>query len=108
MFNNALTKVISHHCIFTEALPSLIHRSFWLLSSLPRLRFSSPCGEFVAITFGKDEVLLRANGPIGSSGTVQGNIPLNALLYDVPKGKNLIYAASSFPKPCLLLSQLNI
>ena len=42
-----------------------------MLSSLPRLRFSSHCGEFAAITFGKDEVLLRANGPIVSSGTVQ-------------------------------------
>ena len=60
MFNNALTKVISHYCIFTEALPSLIHRGFRLLSSLPRLRFSSHRGEFAAITFGKDEVLQRA------------------------------------------------
>ena len=70
MFNNALTKVISHYCIFTEALPSLIHRGFQLLSSLPRLRFSSHRGEFAAITFGKDEVLPRANGPIVSSSTV--------------------------------------
>ena len=70
MFNNALTKVISHYCIFTEALPSLIHCGFRLLSSLPRLRFSSHRGEFAAITFGKDEVLPRTNGPIVSSGTV--------------------------------------
>ena len=70
MFNNALTKVISHYCIFTEALPSLIHRGFRLLSSLPRLRFSSHHGEFTAITFGKDEVLPRANGAIVLSGTV--------------------------------------
>ena len=70
IFNNALTKVISHNCIFTEALQSLIHRGFRLLSSLPRLRFSSHRGEFAAITFGKDEVLPRANGPIVSSGTV--------------------------------------
>ena len=39
---------------------------------------------------------------------IQGNIPLNTLLYDVPKSKNLIYAASTFPKPCLFLSQLSI
>ena len=70
MFNNALTKVISHYCIFTEALLSLIHRGFRLLSSLPRLRFLSHRGEFAAIMFGKDEVLPRANGPIVSSGTV--------------------------------------
>ena len=70
MFNNALTKVISHYCIFTEALPSLIHRGFRLLTSLPRLRFSSHRGGFAAITFGKDEVLPRVNGSIVSSGTV--------------------------------------
>ena len=39
---------------------------------------------------------------------MQGTIPLNTLLYDVPKSKNLIYAASTFPKPCLFLSQLSI
>ena len=39
---------------------------------------------------------------------IQGNIPLNTLLYDVPESKSLIYAASTFPKPCLFLSQLNI
>ena len=45
-------------------------------ANLPRsirgfdLRFSSHRGEFAAITFGKDEVLPRANGPIVSSGTV--------------------------------------
>ena len=70
MFDNTLTIVISHYCIFTEALPHLIPRGFRLLSSLPRLRFSSHRGEFAAITFGKDEVLPRANGPIVSSGTV--------------------------------------
>ena len=70
MFDNTLTIVISHYCIFTEALPRLILRGFRLLSSLPRLRFSSHRGEFVAITFGKDEVLPRANGPIVSSSTV--------------------------------------
>ena len=70
MFDNTLTIVISHYCIFTEALPRLIPRGFRLLSSLPRLRFSSHRGEFAAITFGKDEVLPRANGPIVSSGTV--------------------------------------
>ena len=70
MFNNALTKVISRYCIFTEALPSLIHRGFRLLFSLPRLWFLSHHGEFAAITFGKDQVLPRANGPIVSSGTV--------------------------------------
>ena len=46
------------------------HRGFRLLSSLPRLRFSCHRGEFVAITFGKDEVLPRANGLIVSGGTV--------------------------------------
>ena len=66
MFNNTLTIVISHHCIFTKALPRPIHRGFRLLSPLPRLRFSSHCGEFAAITLGKDEVLPRANGPIVS------------------------------------------
>ena len=70
MFNNALTKVISHYCILTEALLSLIHHGFWLLSSLPRLRLLSHRGEFGVITFGKDEVLPRANRPIVSSGTV--------------------------------------
>ena len=70
MFDNTLTIVISHYCIFTEALPRLIPRGFRLLSSLPRLRFSSHRGEFAAITFGKDQVLPRANGPIVSSGTV--------------------------------------
>ena len=73
MFDNTLTIVISHYCIFTEALPRLIPRGFRLLSSLPRLRFSSHRGEFAAITFGKDEVLPRANGPIVSSGTVSLN-----------------------------------
>ena len=38
--------------------------------SLPWLRFSSHRGEFAATTFGKDEVLPRANGPIVLSGTV--------------------------------------
>ena len=70
MFDNTLTIVISLYCIFTEALPRLIPRGFRLLASLPRLRFSSHRGEFAAITFGKDEVLPRANGPIVSSGTV--------------------------------------
>ena len=70
MFDNTLTIVISHYCIFTEALLRLIPRGFRLLSSLPRLQFSSHRGEFAAITFGKDEVLPRANGPIVSSGTV--------------------------------------
>ena len=70
MFDNTLTIVISHYCIFTEALLRLIPRGFRLLSSLPRLRFSSHRSEFAAITFGKDEVLPRANGPIVSSGTV--------------------------------------
>ena len=67
MFSNAHTIVISHYCVFTETLPRLIHRGFRLL---PRLRFSSHRGEFVATTFGKDEVLPRANGPIVSSGNV--------------------------------------
>ena len=77
MFNNALTKVISRYCIFTEALPSLIHCGFRLLSSLPWLRFSSHSGEFVAIMFSKDEVLPRANGPIVSSGTVHHDLCTN-------------------------------
>ena len=70
MFKNTLTIVISLYRIFTVALPRLIHRGFRLLSSLPRLRFSSNRGEFAAITFGKDEVLPCANCPIVSSGTV--------------------------------------
>ena len=71
MLNNTLTIVISHYCIITEALPRPIHCDFRLLSSLPRLQFSSHRGEFAAITFGKDEVLPRANGPIVSGGTVR-------------------------------------
>ena len=47
MFDNTLTIVVSHHCIFTEVLPRLNHRSFRLLSSLPRLRFSSHRGNHV-------------------------------------------------------------
>ena len=70
MFNNTLTIVISHYCNFTEVLPRPIHRGFRLLSSLPWLRFLSHHGEFAAITFGKDEVLPYANGPIVSGGTV--------------------------------------
>ena len=69
-FNNTLTKIISHYCIFTEALPRLIHRGFRLLSSLPRLQFSSHRSEFAEIMFSKDEVLPRANGPIVSSSTI--------------------------------------
>ena len=68
MFDNTLTIVISHYCIFTEALPRLIHHGVQLLSSLPQLRFSSHRGEFAAITFGKDEVLPGANGPLLSFG----------------------------------------
>ena len=41
-----------------------------MLSSLPRLRFSSHRGEFAVNTFGKDEVLPRAHGSVVSSGTV--------------------------------------
>ena len=70
MFNNTLTIVISHYCIFTETLPRLIHRGLRLLSSLPWLQFLSHHGEFAAITFGKDEVLPHENGPIVSSGNV--------------------------------------
>ena len=70
MFNNAHTIVISHYCVFTETLPRLIHHGFRLLSSLPRLRFSSHRGEFAVNTFGKDEVLPRAHGSVVSSGTV--------------------------------------
>ena len=70
MFNNALTKVICHICIFTEALLSLIHSVFRLLSSLQHLRFSSHRGEFAAIMFGKDEVLPCANGLIVLNCTV--------------------------------------
>ena len=39
---------------------------------------------------------------------IQENIQLDALLYDIPKSKNLTYAASTFLKPCLFLSQLNM
>ena len=41
-----------------------------LLSSLPRLRFSSNLGDFAVNTIGKDEVLPHANALIVSSGTV--------------------------------------
>ena len=51
-------------------LPRPIHRGFRLLSSLPRLGFSSHRGEFGVNTFGKDEVLPRAHGSVVSSGTV--------------------------------------
>ena len=60
----------TEYLIVLIALPSLIHRSFRLLSSLPRLRFSSHRSEFAAITFGKDKVLPHANGPIVLSSTV--------------------------------------
>ena len=74
MFNNTLTIEISHYCIFTETLPRLIHRGFWLLSSLLRLGFSSHSGEFAAITFGKDDILPCANGPRVSSRAVHTRI----------------------------------
>ena len=64
MFNNAHTIVISHYCVLTETLPRLIHPGF----RLPHL--CRGCGEFAATTFGKDEVLPRASGPIVSSGAV--------------------------------------
>ena len=80
MFNNALTIVISHYCIFTKALQSLIHRGSRLLSSLPQLQFSSHRGEFAAITFGKDKVLPCANGPIVSSGTVNLSTVIGSFL----------------------------
>ena len=113
MFNNVLTIVISHYnnciftealpslihrgswllssllrlhflfCIFTEALPSLIHHGSWLLSSLPRLQFLSLRGEFAAITFGKDEVLPCANGPIVSSGTVNLSTVIGSFLVGI-------------------------
>ena len=83
MFNNAHTIEISHYCIFSETLPRPIHCGFRLLSSLPRSRFSSHCGEFVATTFGKDEVLPRANGPIVLSGIVLNPI---ATLAQLPYG----------------------
>ena len=38
-FNNTLTILISHYCIFTKALTHLIHCCFWLLSSLPQSQF---------------------------------------------------------------------
>ena len=34
------------------------------------------------------------------------SLPLCALLYDVTQGENLVCASLSFPKPCLLSSQL--
>ena len=42
-------------------LPRPIHRGFRLLSSLPRLPFSSHRGEFAVNTFGKDKVSSRAD-----------------------------------------------
>ena len=38
------------------------------------LRFSSHHGVFTATTFGKDEVLMHANGPIVSSSTVPASL----------------------------------
>ena len=64
MFSNAHTMLMSHYCIFTEALQLLV------TSSLPRLHFSSHRSEFSVPTFAKHKVLPRANGPIVSSGTV--------------------------------------
>ena len=61
-----------------------------MLSSLQRLQFLSHLGEFAAITFGKDEVLPRANGPIVSSGTV---VPRIFPTYSPnPKGKKFNYS----------------
>ena len=69
MFNNAHTIVISHHCIITASNSPQLGLAR-LLSSLPRLRFSSHRCEFAENTFSKDEVLPRAHGSIVSSGTV--------------------------------------
>ena len=60
MFDNTLTIVISHYCIFTKALLRLIDRGFRLLSSLLQLRFSSYRSQFAAITFGKMTRFYRA------------------------------------------------
>ena len=70
MFNNAHTIVISHYCIFYRDIAASNSLRLSVTASLSQLRFSSHGGEFAATTFGKDEVLLRANGPIVSSGTV--------------------------------------
>ena len=37
---------------------------------------------------------------------VELSLPLNALLYDVTQGEDLVCASLSFPKSCLLSSQL--
>ena len=66
MFNNAMTKVISHYCIFTESNSPRLSVAFVFAA----VAVLSHLGEFAAITFGKDKVLPRVNGPIVSSGTV--------------------------------------
>ena len=70
-----------------------------MLSSLPRLRFSSHLGEFAAITFGKDEVLPRANGPIVLSGTVTAN---GGLLSAVPCRSSFELVVNAFASRGLL------
>ena len=70
VFNNTLTTVISHYCIFTKELTRLIHCSFWLLLSLPWSWFSPHCGEFTEIMINEDEVLPCAKDQRVSSGTV--------------------------------------
>ena len=82
MFNNAHTIVISH--IAASNSP-------WLsvTLSLPQLRFSSQRCEFGATTFGKDEVLPRANGPIVSSGTVTVTFFRTTFLYMFVLGASL-------------------
>ena len=70
MFNNSLTTVISHYCIFTEALTCLTHHGFQLLLSLQWSKFSPHCSKFTEIMIGKNKVLPYANDQIVSSGSV--------------------------------------
>ena len=70
MRNNTLTIVISHLYFYRGIAASNSPQLSVANLSLPRLRFSSHRGEFATITFGKDKVLLRANGSIVSSSTV--------------------------------------
>ena len=64
MFNNAQTIVIKSLLCFNRDIAASNSPRLSVASSLPRLWFSCHRGEFAPTTFGKDEVLPRASGPI--------------------------------------------
>ena len=60
-----------YRCFLVAHYRNKVGGGIRLLSSLPRLWFSSNLGDFAVNTIGKDEVLPHANALIVSSGTVQ-------------------------------------